>query len=346
MNYTIEEYTNDSISQLKEAWLTLEKGDDMTYYQSYKWNIIVQHFTPQYKGICKLLYLLVKQGEKPLLIAPLWIVEKTLLLVNKKGAYLIGRKGWSDYLNFVYTDCSNDVFKLLFDYIYSKLHLSLCCLEQIKEDTKLYAYLSQYVALNKDSRTTCVSLMIPESVDDYKQILSKKSRQNIRTANNRLNKDGKSIVFSFDDHPDLSICESMRQERVDVKNKFRIHSLKELINCLKTYFKNKFIISFPVFLPFYEDKSLRFISAYIDGELAAYFCYGLDEYHKKVVLMAVGTNNVFAKYSPGVLALYAYVLNLIECKEILLLDFTRGDEKYKYSLGGVNHYIHDVSFNL
>lgn len=237
MNYTIEEYTNDSISQLKEAWLTLEKGDDMTYYQSYKWNIIVQHFTPQYKGICKLLYLLVKQGEKPLLIAPLWIVEKTFLLVNKKGAYLIGRKGWSDYLNFVYTDCSNDVFKLLFDYIYSKLHLSLCCLEQIKEDTKLYAYLSQYVALNKDSRTTCVSLMIPESVDDYKQILSKKSRQNIRTANNRLNKDGKSIVFSFDDHPDLSICESMRQERVDVKNKFRIHSLKELINCLKTYFR-------------------------------------------------------------------------------------------------------------
>ena len=62
--------------------------------------------------------------------------------------------------------------------------------------------------------------------------------------------------------------------------------------------------------------------------------------------MAEGTNNVFAKYSPGVLALYAYVLNLIECKEILLLDFTRGDEKYKYSLGGVNHYIHDVSFNL
>ena len=46
MNYTIEEYTNDSISQLKEAWLTLEKGDDMTYYQSYKWNIIVQHLFP------------------------------------------------------------------------------------------------------------------------------------------------------------------------------------------------------------------------------------------------------------------------------------------------------------
>lgn len=79
----------NSISQLKEAWLTLEKGDDMTYYQSYKWNIIVQHFTPQYKGICKLLYLLVKQGEKPLLIAPYGLLKN--IFISKQERCIFNR---------------------------------------------------------------------------------------------------------------------------------------------------------------------------------------------------------------------------------------------------------------
>lgn len=345
-NYRIEEYTDISIEQLKEAWLILERGNDMTYYQSYKWNVIVQRFTPRYKGICRLLYVVVKLDESIVLIAPLWLITNSFLFVNKKGAYIAGRRGWSDYLNFIYANCSNDVFKVLFDYIHNELHLNFCCLEQIKENTKLYAYLKQNMTFDKDSSITCVSLMIPDTIDSYKLKLSKNSKQNIRTAHNRLNKDSKFITFSFNDCPNLKICTSMREERVMIKNEMKIYSLKDLINYLKGKLKSKFMISFPSYLPFFEDKSLRFISAYIDGELAAYFCYGLDEYHQEAVLMAVGTNHTFSKYSPGILALYAYVSNQILCKEVLLLDFTRGDEKYKYSLGGSNHIIHNVSFKL
>lgn len=345
-NYIIEEYANGSIELLKETWLMLEKGDDMTYYQSYNWNKIVQQFTPQIKGRCKSLYLLVRQGNTPLLIAPLWIITKTHLLVNKKGAYLVGRKGWSDYLNFIYEDCSDDVFKIVFEYIHHRLGLNFCCFEQIKEDTKLYAYLSQHVIIKKNRVTTCVSLVIPDTVDEYRKILSKNSKQNIRTANNRINKDGKSIIFSFNDQPDLEICKAIRKERVTVKNKINFHSLNDFIVYFKMKIKNLLIIPFPHFLPFCEDKSLSFVSAYVDGELAAYFCYGLDEYHKQVMLMVVGTKDTFAKYSPGILALHAYILNQIDGKEIVLLDFTRGNERYKYSLGGVNHYIHDILFSL
>lgn len=345
-NYRIEEYTDISNEQLKEAWQILERGSDMTYYQSYKWNVIVQRFTPQYKGKYRLLYLVVRSDERIALIAPLWLITSSFLFFNRKGVYIAGRKGWSDYLNFVYADCDNRVFKVLFDYIHDELHLSFCCLEQIKENTKLYAYLNQHVAFDKDNSITCVSLMIPDTIDDYKKKLSKNSRQNIRTAHNRLNKDGKSITFSFDDLPNIEACESMRKERIIIKNEIKIHSLKDLINYLKSTLKSKLIIPFPSFLPFSEDESLHFISAYIDGEFAAYFCYGLDEYHREIVLMAVGTNNSFSKYSPGILALYAYILNQIECREIMSLDFTRGDEKYKYSLGGSDHLIHNVSFKL
>lgn len=345
-SYTIEEYTNDTMCQLKGAWQILEKGDDMTYFQSYKWNIIVQQFTPQRKGICKSLYLLIKKGNTPILIAPLWIITKTTLLVNKRGVYFAGRNGWSDYLNFVYDDCGYDAFKVLFDYVYYKLNLSLCCLEQIKDNTKLYAYISQYMTIKRESVTTCVSLVIPKSMDKYKSLISKKARQNIRTANNRLTKDGKSITISFDTQPDLELCKAMREKRVAAKNKLNIHSLNDFFVYLKKIVKNKLTISFPAFLPFYEDNSIHYICAYIDDELAAYFCYGLDEYHKEAVLMAVGTNNAFSKYSPGILALYAYISEQIENKEVSILDFTRGDEKYKYALGGVDHYIHNISFNL
>ena len=88
------------------------------------------------------------------------------------------------------------------------------------------------------------------------------------------------------------------------------------------------------------------MAAYINGELAAYFNYGLDKYHKRVVLMAVGTNEKYGWYSPGMLLIYEYILKQLDNADIEVVDFTRGNEKYKYSLGGKEHFNHHLAFKV
>ena len=105
-------------------------------------------------------------------------------------------------------------------------------------------------------------------------------------------------------------------------------------------------IDFPAYLPFYADKDSHFMTAYINDELAAFFNYAFDVNHSEILLMAVGTNEKFVRYSPGVLLIYEYITSQIESKKIRTLDFTRGNEPYKYHLGGSNHLIHSLEFSL
>jgi len=57
--------------------------------------------------------------------------------------------------------------------------------------------------------------------------------------------------------------------------------------------------------------------------------------------MAVGTNEQYERYSPGILLMYNFIDYIIKNKMYTVLDFTRGNEKYKYSLGGKDHFIYN-----
>ena len=63
------------------------------------------------------------------------------------------------------------------------------------------------MSLTKESQLTCVALTLPSTKEDYNSLLSKNARQNIRSAHNRLKKDGKEVRFDFDDkHVDREYC--------------------------------------------------------------------------------------------------------------------------------------------
>ena len=55
--------------------------------------------------------------------------------------------------------------------------------------------------------------------------------------------------------------------------------------------------------------------------------------------MAVGTDESFARYSPGMLLMLEFIKEQISLKEMNVVDFTRGNEFYKYALGGKDHFI-------
>ena len=62
--------------------------------------------------------------------------------------------------------------------------------------------------------------------------------------------------------------------------------------------------------------------------------------------MAAGVNIDYSRYSPGIVSLNAFIKNLIEFDNVDEIDFTRGNEPYKYAVGGTEHFIETISFKI
>lgn len=180
----------------------------------------------------------------------------------------------------------------------------------------------------------CVQLEIPSTHDEYHTLLSKHTRQNLRTSRNRAEKDGISFRINYDDqNVDKEICRKMREIRVREKL-LREYNSRSFVRKLK-YRVWKFMEDqYPEFLPFLTDKNSKLLTVYDGDTLCGYFNYGIDAVHKTIVIMAVGINEDYARYSPGMIAFYSFIRSKIEEGVIKCVDFTRGDEPYKFALGG------------
>ena len=335
-------YNIDSIQTLRDAWINLEKGADMTYYQTYSWYEMLTKVYKDKKFSFEICFAVVYDEKIPKIIAPLIAYRKSYRFVNRKGIYFFGRKGWSDYLNLIYDDFNEDLVCFLLHEIREYFEVDKCYFEQIKVDTKFYNYLKRNNLIFNETLTDCVSLSLPKSKEEYNALLSKHARQNLRTANNRVEKAGLNFKVNFDDKfVDKNVCREMREKRVvDKKKKF--------YNSMSMFEKIKYRLylsleeHYPEFVPFYEDMNSKMLTSYDGDTLCSFFNYGIDHLHNTIVLMAVGTNENYAKYSPGMISLYSFICSNIENGDIEYFDFTRGDEPYKFTLGGKKDMIADV----
>ena len=57
-------------------------------------------------------------------------------------------------------------------------------------------------------------------------------------------------------------------------------------------------------------------------------------------------NEDYKKYSPGIIGWYQFVISHLNDKDINFIDFTRGNEKYKFVLGGKPHHFHFIKFHI
>jgi CelD/BcsL family acetyltransferase involved in cellulose biosynthesis len=89
--------------------------------------------------------------------------------------------------------------------------------------------------------------------------------------------------------------------------------------------------------------SLRYI---IKKICVLFFYYLKDDIHSQILFIAAGVNMKYSRYSPGILSLNAFINNQIDTGEIELFDFTRGNESYKYAVGGKKHEIETISFTV
>ncbi len=333
--------TLQELPSLQEDWERLEKGSDMTYFQTYSWYIMLKNIFEDKFSDLEIVFVLISNKGIITLIAPFVIYRQTKRLINRKGIYFFGRKGWSDYLNIIYDHfLSEDVDALLLD-VKKKYGINTFFFEQIKENTMLYKYFKGKGVIQKDISYQSFGLEMPPSISDYHHLLSKHARQNIRTAQNRICKNGIAMHFIFDDkNVDKMECIRMRENRVVTKEKRNIK--QSFINGIKNFARRRLIDKYPDYIPLIEDPQSKIFTAYIGDKLCAFLNYGIDIKHKSIVLMAVGIDNDYAKYSPGILSLYSFICSCIKENKVEYFDFTRGNESYKVVLGGKESLIHNI----
>jgi len=340
----IEYLPTKFFSTLRNDLMRLENGQEMTYFQTFSWHSTILPVIPKDCSKYESRFVVLKNDGVVKIIAPIWVVKRRFLKVNEPGVFFIGRGGWSDYLNFIYDEASTQEISFLLNSIVSHYNLQSFYIEEIPGRSKLYDAVINNYKVSYKSLTTCISIRLPSGVEDYQSSLSKHTRQNLRTAINRMKNDDLDLSFVFDDYQcDKSACARMRKDRLIKKS---TKGNTGWIMSLKLKFFNLFRIKFRYRIPFKTDKNSHVMTAYIGEELAAFFSYGIDEPHKRIVIMAAGVNEKYEWYSPGLLLAYNFVLHQINSHIVDTVDFTRGNERYKYSLGGVEHYNYNLKFTV
>ena len=343
MSYTIQYIPKNQFQSLKEAWKELEKGKDMSLFQTYDWNKALNTFyipdsTKNYEAV----YAIVKKEGATIIIAPLWVFKNNHRFINKKGLYVTGRESWSDYLNLIYNVFDSNALIFLLKEIAAKYSIKHFVFEQLQPNTELYHFIKETQHITSQSQTTCVSLELPTAFEDYQKQLSKNSRQNIRTAYNRLQKDGISLRFKINDTAvDKDLCMEMRSIRLNKKYK-KVSKFREL----KYRIEYKLRFHYLPFTPMlHYEKSMTMTAYAQNNSLCAFFNYAIDDERKCIIILGAGTSEQFARYSPAILLMHHFIEHAITMK-YQTIDFTRGDEKYKFALGGKSFDIQSIEFDI
>lgn len=339
----ISEYSVDQFDELEKIWKELEQGSEMTCFQTFDWyKILNSHFISEKKksAFRKGTYILLSDdSKKPLVIAPIEIIKTGFYFGGiglKKGFYFIGRQGFSDYLNFIYKEISFDYLSEIFKYIKTKYNLNYFCFENVSERTGTYSILTELFSQNKID-SLCMTLPLADDFELYRKSLSKSTRQNIRTAFNRAEKDNIKLSYEIRKCIDYETADKLMAIRAQRLNKKITETNSNLSKkaLLYNFARNTIvnISSNPVDV-MKEVKNCWCLLAKCNGEIGAFFYSLYKPENKTVYLLLAGVDKKYEWYSPGVTQLYQFINDEISCgkKNVEYIDMTRGNEKYKYQL--------------
>lgn len=84
---------------------------------------------------------------------------------------------------------------------------------------------------------------------------------------------------------------------------------------------------------------------FLNNKLVA-FMTGFVTNYNEIVFPYLAIDSTFASYAPGKLMIAESIKYLQEHSAIRVLDLSRGDEKYKFEMGGVRHYNYRFEIQL
>lgn len=256
---------------------------------------------------------------------------------RKREIFLLGDFSAVGYCDMIYgPDVTDEQFDAVTGALKARYPGHALKFNKVNEGSALCTYLLRRSTTTSQGECVCVSL--GADYDAYYQSLSKHSRQNIRTAYNRMSRDEKKFEFQIVHGTDRLT----KQQKDDI---IRVYCTR-----MHDKFGNE-VLPYPImytaqryFNPIVQ--SLNALDSqfhallYIDGELAAFLSGLRNSDDSRIVVPRLSMNGRFEFYDPGIILLRETAEYL--CREYpnTELDLSRGNEKYKYTMGGKPHFNH------
>lgn len=329
--------------KLEKDWKQLENSSKMTVFQSFDW--FYRSFREWRNNIrhcltSKVYIYFLKQDDVWKIICPVIVQTKSTKMWSfgiEKGIYLQSVSGYTDYNNLIYENFDDQYADALISRIrkdFDGLHFYF---NHIRCDSDLSTYFFKR-KMEPYQAKVFVCVRNNGSIEDYQKSLSKHTRQNLRTAKNRMERDGYNFRIEVlngkvKNKSLLRELRNMHIRRYAEKNYDPALSIfantkafvKIILNTRRELFNN---IIYQCMMTADNGTLVLFR---LNDTIVGYL-YGLRD-TKALRIMQNCVTDQFKFYSPSFRGAYEFILNEFQqgCSDI---DFTRGNEQYKYMLGG------------
>ena len=264
-------------------------------------------------------------------------------ILRNGSLHIAGEFSRMDYVDFLYNPKYSKQSKKIIEFF----------LAEMKSKYGVKKFYGKYVPSNsptakmkyddkEDVNYVAVNLM-DKNYDDFFARLSKHSKQNLRTAYNRLSRDGKTYEFVVYDGPKESYQKQAKKDSDECLSLYMRRQESQYKHHEKTYrIKTKFEHYLTKSLK--TDKNAVLAVLKIDGKIAAFFEGFMNTSYKSVEIPRLAINDEMKFYSPGMLLCneaIKYYFGKIE-----KFDLGRGTEGYKIAMGGEIYTANNFSKTL
>lgn len=328
----------------KQIWIDLYKNNPYLFpFSSYEYNEQVYAYkklkvnTYRQKDEFYVYY----EMERPLAILPLTIKGKTIYLF---GDNISG----CDNLDLIYdADISDNNFTTLFSELAAEFPGKELRFYKINERSKLYRFLAdhkenlkqKYNLILEEDRV-CVKIDFPSDYDMYFSSLSRNCRSNLKKAYNKNAKTNADMNLKVVQGPiqDPNLLSSMMRVYAHRESERKNRKLDFF-----SFIKNRY---FSVLSWNAEKMQSQYtFCLFLHHSLAA-FMSGFQTNFGEIVFPRVAMNSAFSKFAPGKLMISESVKWLQIHSNLRGLDLSRGDERYKYEMGGTEHFNYRFFMNF
>jgi CelD/BcsL family acetyltransferase involved in cellulose biosynthesis len=308
------EFKLKSFNEVTESWLKLQSDSPhRLLFSSPAWSAL---WWNHFGGNCELHLGLVTDHDGIIGIAPLKITDGTVSF--------IGSDNVCDFLDFIIHPGKEAAFyRTLLEHLKCSGHAALD-LSPVLPDSSVCTHLvpeasrqGLTIAVSPDDVT--VGLDLPPDLPGYLKLLNSKQRHELLRKERRLHEEGSinySVKAQAGEHEVETFLTFFRESRED-KNKF-------LTDSMESFFRSVVQIAS-------ENQSLRLgVLELNSAPVAVTLCF---EHKGEMYLYNSGYNPAYRTLSVGVLSKYFCIADSI-AQGARRFDFLKGNEKYKFHLGG------------
>ena len=328
-----------TIMSVRGAWRKLERNaaETRSVYQSYRVNAVVKKRMLIYglQSRYSARYVELLEDGQTQMILPVCKYRGT----NRYCS--VGQFNGYQVYDFIYSrEMTPEKMRQGLLFVLKKLNVEQLSLRNVPNDSVLYSCLREletfegYQLTWASNDNVCVDTEL--DYDAWHSKLSKSTRQNLRTAYNRMNTDGVSMRF------EIRRGEKMKSDVLDaiIELYCKRHSARyqvETSSLKKLYLK--YLDFSTACLRSHPDNFYALV--YMNDQLAAFMSGMVEKEGSSAVIPRLSIEDEFSKYSPGMVLINETVRRMSSDFGIRFLDLSKGAEKYKFSMGGqVYHTSH------